>query len=54
MKNFKWKVKFSNGNYQPQDVIVNALNADSAEILAKAIRINEGLDYTLYSIKWMK
>jgi hypothetical protein len=51
MKDFPYIVWFSNGNYSPQPVMVNALNQNDALILAQAERIKENLDYTLYEIK---
>jgi hypothetical protein len=47
----EYVVWFTNGSYDYQDVEVSALNADQALILAKAERINEGLDYTVSSVE---
>ena len=51
MKDFPYIVWFSNENYAPESVMVNALNQNDALILAQAERIKKGLDYTLYEIK---
>jgi hypothetical protein len=51
MKNTTFKVWFSNCNYEPQYVIVSALNQNDALILAQAKRIQDGLDYTLHKIE---
>ena len=50
MNNKCYKVKFSTCNYKPEPVIVYANNLDCAVILAKAKRIEAGLDYTLHSV----
>ena len=46
-----FKVWFSNCNYEPQYVLVEALNQNDALILAQAERIHDGLDYTLHKIE---
>lgn len=51
MKKTYYNVWFSNANYTPEKVVVCALNAEDAVILAKAKRIKQGLDKTLYSIE---
>jgi len=51
MKKYVFHVWFSNTNYEPQRVSVNALNAECAVILAKARRVKDGLDYTLHSVE---
>jgi len=51
MKQTKYKVWFSNCNYSPELVTVSALNQNDALILAKAERVKEGLDHTLYKIQ---
>lgn len=50
MKQTKYIVWFSNGNYPEQPVEVFAFNQQEALILAQAERIKEGEDYTLSSI----
>ena len=51
MKNTTYKVWFSDGNYEPEYVLVNAQNQNDALILAQAERINDGLNYTLHKIE---
>lgn len=51
MKNTMFKVWFSNCNYEPQYVLIEALNQNDALILAQAERIRDGLDYTLHKIE---
>lgn len=51
MKLTTFKVWFSTCNYEPQCVLVAALNQNDALILAQAERILEGLDYTLHKIE---
>ena len=51
MKKTMFKVWFSNCNYAPQYVLVEALNQNDALILAQAERIRDGLDYTLHKIE---
>jgi hypothetical protein len=51
MKKNKYQVWFSTCNYDPERVYVYALCVDDAIILAKAKRINAGLDSTISSIK---
>jgi len=51
MKMTKFKVWFSNCNYEPESVQVSAFNQNNALILAMAKRIESGLDYTLFKIE---
>lgn len=51
MKMTVYMVWFSNENYNPQGVSVEALNQGEALILAQAERIKDGLDYTLHKIE---
>lgn len=51
MKHTKFAVWFSNGNYEPERLVVSALNQNDALILAQAERIKDGLDYTLHKIE---
>ena len=51
MKKTIFKVWFSNGNYNPEYVLIEALNQSEALILAQAERIQDGLDYTLHKIE---
>ena len=53
MKDYKYKIWFSNCNYERESVIVRADNLDEAVILAKAKRINCGKDYTLDSVQFV-
>lgn len=46
-----YHVLFSNGDYQPELVIVDASCMDDAIILAQAKRIKQGLDRTIKSVK---
>lgn len=50
MKQIRFIVWFANENYDAESVEVYAQNQDEAVILAKAARIQDGKDYTLYSI----
>jgi hypothetical protein len=45
-----YEVWFSNVNYEPQLVSIAAKNQDDALILAKAERIKNDLDHTLFKI----
>jgi len=51
MKKTKFRVYFSNSNYEGEFITVHAFNQGQALILAQAKRINEGLDYTLDRIE---
>lgn len=51
MKKTMFKVWFSNCNYEPQYVLIEALNQNDALILAQAERIQDDLDYTLHKIE---
>lgn len=51
MKKIKFRVWFSNSNYDPEFVTVTALNQNDALILAQAERVKQGRDYTLHSIE---
>lgn len=51
MKETKYRVWFSNCNYDPESVQVSAFNQGDALILAQAKRIKAGLDYTLHKIE---
>lgn len=51
MEKTKYKVWFSNCNYEPEYVLVEAFNQNDALILAQAERIQDGLDYTLHKIE---
>lgn len=51
MKKTKFRVWFSNCNYEPEYVTVQALNQNDALILAQACRVRKGLDYTLNKIE---
>ena len=51
MKKTLFKVWFANSNYEPQYVLISALNQNDALILAQAERIQDGLDYTLHRIE---
>ena len=50
MKETKYRVQFTNGNYPMEPVEVMAFNERDAIILAKAERIKAGLDCTVYDI----
>lgn len=50
MKKDMYIIWFSNKEYLPQKVEVNAMNQEQAVILAKAERIKQGLDYTIHMI----
>lgn len=51
MKENKYKVWFSNCNYEPEVEYIRAFNQGEALILAQAKRIRKGSDYTLYKIE---
>jgi len=51
MKNYKFKVWFSNGSYEPQPVEVLAMGRYQAKILAQAERIKAGLDFTVNKVE---
>ena len=51
MKQYEFKVWFSNCNYEPQSVHVKAFNQNDALILAQAERVRNGKDYTLHCIE---
>lgn len=51
MEMSEWTVWFTNGTYLEKGVTVTALNVDQAIILAKAIRIKKGLDYTVTTVE---
>lgn len=51
MKNTLFKVWFANCNYEPECILIEALNQNNALILAQAERIKDGLDYTLHKIE---
>ena len=51
MKQNTYKVWFTNGNYDRQSELVGGFNAGEAIILAQAIRIKEGKDYTVESVE---
>jgi len=51
VKNVTYKVWFSDGNYDPEYVLVYAQSQNDALILAQAERINDGLNYTLHKIE---
>ncbi len=51
MKQTKYTVWFSNCNYEPQFERVWAFNQDDAVILAKAERIKQGCDHTLFKVE---
>ena len=50
MKKEVYSVYFTNGRYPAQEVVVKAVNKESAAILAQAERIKAGLDYTMHYI----
>ena len=54
MKEYEFKVWFSNCNYKPQFVHVRALNQNDALILAQAERVRNAEDYTLHHIELVK
>ena len=47
----EYKVWFSDGNYDPEYVLVYAQSQNDALILAQPERINDGLNYTLHKIE---
>ena len=51
MKGTTYKIWFANSFYYRQSELVEAMNVDAAIILAKAVRIRAGLDYTVESIE---
>lgn len=51
MEMFTFKVWFSDGNYEPESVVVYAACQQHALIHAQSDRIKDGLDYTLDHIE---
>ena len=51
MKQNTYKVWFTNGTYEPQYELVGGFNDRQAEIVAQAVRIRAGLDYTTHKVE---